>query len=259
LVARVEEKPLVGKAEVRGEAERFARGLAEIYGDSLISVLLYGSAARADYRPGVSDLNILVILKTLDLQALRRAGRLVADWVARGNPPPLMLTKEEWLGSADVFPIEYSDIRDGYVLLMGVDPVQGVRIGRDHLRYRLEYELRSKKIQLREGFLAAGDSAEQVGALLLRSIPTFLTMFRSILRLTGTPIPEDQAELVRTVAGLVSFSADPVLEVLRRRDHPAGFVTDPDGPVPAGYLAAVERTAEWLDRFAPTPDLEAAV
>ena len=253
------EKSLMGKGEIRGEAERFARQLADIYGDSLVSVLLYGSAARGDYRPGLSDLNILVILRSLDLGALRRANRLVAEWGARGNPPPLMLTKDEWLGSADVFPIEYSDIRDGYVLLVGADPVKGMCIRRDDLRFRLEYELRSKKIQLREGFLAAGDSAEQVGVLLLSSLPTFLTLFRAILRLAGIGVPTEPAELVRTAAGLVGFSADPVLEVLRRRDDPAAFAPDPDGPVPAGYLAAVERTAAWLDRFAPEPDPEAEV
>ena len=44
-------------------AEEFARRLADAYGEELVAVLLYGSAARGDFREGVSDLNLLVLLR----------------------------------------------------------------------------------------------------------------------------------------------------------------------------------------------------
>jgi len=235
-------------AEARSVALDFTARLEEIYAESLIAVLLYGSAAREDYRTGVSDLNLLVILRELDLVQLRLAAAITADWVSAGNPPPLMLSEAEWLTSADVFPLEYSDIRDAHIILAGRSPFEGTRIQREHLRLQVEHELRSGKIQLREAYLVGAQSTEQMGRLLLRSLPSFLTLYRAVLLLAGRPVPRGARELIDTVASEVGFRPDPVLEVLRGRDLPENFTAPFDGPVAAGYLEAVERTVAWLDR-----------
>ena len=46
------------KEIVNAVAEDYER----VLGDDLKSVVLYGSAAGPDYRPGVSDLNLLLML-----------------------------------------------------------------------------------------------------------------------------------------------------------------------------------------------------
>jgi hypothetical protein len=246
------------KTDPRAAAEAFAGQLTGIYGESLVSVLLYGSAARGDFRVGISDVNVLVILRSLDLAQLRRASKVVAAWAEQGNPPPLMLTDAEWRASADVFPIEYSDIRDSHAVLAGSDPFGEMIIRREHLRFRLEHELRSKKIQLREGLLSVAD-AQQLGGLLLRSLPSFLTLFRALLRLAGEAVPLDPVALVQAVGVRAGFGPEAVLEVVRSRDHPADFAPSIDGSVPAGYLAAIERTTEWLDSYRIPPDAGAEV
>src|SRR5690606_5670177 len=103
-------------------AEAYARRLREVYGDELRAVLLYGSAARGEYREGGSNLNLLVILREVGAETLRRGSAPAREWAEAGNPPPLLLGEEEWRRSADVFPIEYTDIRDANVLLHGADP-----------------------------------------------------------------------------------------------------------------------------------------
>ncbi|MEX2570359.1 MAG: nucleotidyltransferase domain-containing protein [Gemmatimonadota bacterium] len=234
-------------SEERKSAEEFASRLSEIYGRSLVSVVLYGSAARGEYRPGLSDINLLVILDDLRLAHLQRGAHATREWVASGNPPPMMLSAEEWWNSADVFPLEYSDIRDAHVVLVGRDPFNRTRIGREHLRLQVEHELRSKKIQLREGYLVAGESPEEIGQLLIRSLPTFLTLFRAILRLDGKPIPRDRRDLIDAAGSLAGFRPAPVVDVLHARSAEEPFVAPLDGPVAAGYLEAVERCAVWLD------------
>jgi hypothetical protein len=236
-------------AEARRRAERFVERLREVYGESLRAAVLYGSAARGEYRPGISDLNLLVLLSDLAMPELRRGAELTREWAAEGNPPPLMMTEREWLGSADVFPLEYSDIRDAHVLLAGSDPFAGVRIEREHLRLQVEHELRSKKIQLREGYLVAGDSPQRLGQLLIRSLSTFLTLFRATLRLAGRPVPRAASDLVFAAASEIGFGAEPVLEVLRGRQSPEDFEASLQGSVAAGYLEAVERSVEWLDHL----------
>jgi hypothetical protein len=221
--------------------------MGRMYADGLVAALLHGSAARGEYRAGLSDLNLLFVLEELDVSHLRKAAGATRRWVAEGNPPPLLLSADEWFGSVDVFPLEYTDIRDSCVLLAGRDPFAEIRISRQDLRHQLEHEVRSKKIQLREAYLVSGESPEEMGQLLVRSLSTFLVLFRGVLRLDGAQVPRDAGEVIEAVAQRAGFSAAPLREVLKARSEGADFTPTLDSPVAAGYLEAVERLVDWLD------------
>lgn len=238
----------------RSRAERFARRLAEVYGDALRTVVLYGSAARGDYREGTSDLNLLVILAEVDSAALRAGSELSREWVSQRNPPPLMFSESEWRASADVFPIEYTDIRDAHVVLHGEDPFVGLEIHWEHLRLQCEHELKGKKIQLRERYMLAAASPEELGRLLVQSFPTFLTLFRSVLRLAGERVPREPGAVLDALAARVDFDPEPLRAVQQARAGGTNLLPSANDPVVTGYLEAVSRTAERLDGMrAPGP------
>lgn len=230
-------------------ARTFATTLKERLEGRLDCALLYGSAARGEYRPGSSDLNLLVILPRLGPVELAALVEPTREWIESGNPPPLMMSSEEWRRSADVFPIEYSDIREAHEVLIGSDPFTGIAVERRHLRLQLEHELRSKKIQLREGYLAAGGDPERLGALIVGSLSTFLTLFRAVLRLAGSEVPADAEQLVDQVGTEIGFDPGGVKEVLRAKRNGNPISESIDGAIASGYLMAVEKTAEWLDRY----------
>jgi predicted nucleotidyltransferase len=164
-------------------------------------VVLYGSAARGQYREGASDLNVLVLLRDTLPATLRRGSRLARAWVEEErNPPPLLLSEEEWRGSADVFPIEMSDIRDAHLVLHGADPFTGVEIALEDLRLQCEHELKGKQIQLRERYLLSAGEPAELEQLLARSFSTFLVLFRTVLRLDGGEAPRDAETVVRRTA-----------------------------------------------------------
>lgn len=232
----------------RTKAEEFTRRLRDLYGPDLVASVLYGSAARGEYRAGRSDLNLLVVVERLGYADLKRAAPLAREWADAGNPPPLMLSRSEWLGSADVFALEYSDIREAHILLAGEDLFAGLHIQRRDLRFQVEHELRSRKIQLREGLLAAAGDPVETAQLLLLSLSTFLTLFRAVLRLADQQVPRGGPALIDLTAELVKFDAHPVHAVRAARDQvAAGDPVDLDEEITAGYLAAVERTADWLE------------
>jgi hypothetical protein len=234
-------------ADERRRAEEFAERSRGAFGEALVSVVLYGSAARGDYRAGVSNLNVLVVVRAADAATLRRGSALAREWVAAGNPPPLILGAAEWLGSADVFPIEYSDMRDAHVVLHGDNPFQGLEISWSDLRLQCEHELKTKQIQLREHYLLAADAPAELGKLLKHSFPTFLTLFRTALRLAGEEVPRPPEAVLDAAARRIGFDAAPFLEVLKARQGGAEFEPAGDGPVVEGYLAGVERATGWLD------------
>jgi predicted nucleotidyltransferase len=51
--------------------EQWAQELKQALGDNLVSVILYGSAARGDHVRARSDLNLMLVFKKLDLDHIR--------------------------------------------------------------------------------------------------------------------------------------------------------------------------------------------
>lgn len=233
----------------RRRAERFAEDLVEVYGDRVVSVVLYGSAARGDYREGRSDLNVLVLLRRVDPEVLRLGAKRARAWVEEGNPPPLLLGEDEWATSVDAFPIEFTDIREAHRVLYGADPFESVEVDRKHLRLQCEHELRGKQVQLRERYLLSAHEPDELGELLVRALPTFLVLFRVVLRLAGEDVPREPERVVESTAALVGFDAAPMRAVLRARDAGTPLRLPMEDPTAVGYLEAVARAAEYVDRL----------
>lgn len=235
-----------------GRAERLAAELDRTYGSDLVSVVLYGSAARGEYVEGMSDLNVLVLLRDVAPATLRRASAIAREWVGEGNPPPLVMGIEEWRRSADVFPIELSDIRDAHRTLHGLDPFEGIRIDPADLRLQCEHEMKGKYIQLRERYLFSAGEPEELGMVLRKSLSTFLVLFRAVLRLTGEDGVREPEAVIRRTAERAGFDPAPLLEILRARRDAGEWRPDADSPVVTGYLESVGRVVEYVDRLGGT-------
>src|SRR5437588_7138815 len=64
--------------------------LREFAATNLECVILFGSAARGDFREGHSDLNVVCILRSLSLEELGRLAGVVKWWcVEQKEPAPL--------------------------------------------------------------------------------------------------------------------------------------------------------------------------
>ena len=59
-----------------------------IFGNELISIILYGSGARGDYISGISDINFLFILTQKGIEDLSRTLGLVTRWKKRNVATP---------------------------------------------------------------------------------------------------------------------------------------------------------------------------
>lgn len=168
-------------------------------GDNLSSVVLYGSSVAGDKLKD-SDYNVLVVLNRLDSEALRTMTGLCSLWNKDGNPAPLLFAKETLLRSADVFPVEFSDLIQTHKVIYGPNPFAGMTIDPAHLRLQLEHELKTKLILLRGRYLVAKGEAKEVEALLVSSVSSFLTLFKAILRLYGENPPAKKMEVLPLLA-----------------------------------------------------------
>jgi predicted nucleotidyltransferase len=229
--------------------EEFARRLETALGENLVSLVLFGSAARGTHVEGRSDVNLLLIVRDASVAALHPATPVVAEWSKRGQPPPLVFAESEWRASADVFPIEIEDMREAYRLLAGRNPFEGVTTRRTDLRMELEHEVRGKVLRLRTEYAAAAADGKALGRLLLHSAGTFFVLFRALLRLTGGAPPARHDALVKEAAAAAGLEAAAFSWVLAALDGKQRPELQPYDPIAGRYVDAMEKLAEYVDKL----------
>ncbi|HEX6435435.1 MAG TPA: nucleotidyltransferase domain-containing protein, partial [Gemmatimonadales bacterium] len=210
------------------------------------SAVLYGSAARGDFIPGRSDINLMLVVEQLTPPVLRSLSRAFTGWRKKTPEPPLVLSHSEWNRASDAFPVEITDMRLSYQVLRGVDPLQGVQVDRDDLRKALEGEFRGKLLRLRQGYATYAPDPAALGSLGLQSAATILVLLRGVLTVAGKPVPPDALELAGAAAALVGFEPEYLLHVVRHRSEREWRCAAPEFE---NYMNAVEQTARFVDQL----------
>jgi hypothetical protein len=233
--------------------EELVDRLRQAHGDNLRAVLVYGSAAARERLRRSQDVNVLILLRTLDMAALGREGPVAQAWAKAGNPPPLTLTESEWMESADIFPMEYADILERHRVMHGALPEEDRVVDREHLRLQLEQQVMGKLIQLRQGVLGASGREKALLELLEASLSTFMVLFRATLRLHGERPPENSEAVCGRVAALCGVDTSPFVRMVR---HARGEAQVSAADAPAlldRYLAETGKLKAHLDQYAPQP------
>jgi predicted nucleotidyltransferase len=210
------------------------------------SAVLYGSAARGDFVPGRSNINLMVVMDQLTPATLRSLGRAFAGWRKATTEPPLMLSRAEWTRATDAFPIEITDMRTSYRVLRGPDPLQDVRVDPTDLRKALEREFRGKLLRLRQGYTTYAPDPAALGKLGLQSAATILVLLRGVLTLIGKTVPTDSLELAAAAAATIGFEGEHLLHVVRHRVDREWRCQAPEFE---NYMKAVEDSARYLDQL----------
>jgi hypothetical protein len=214
------------------------RDLHTIFADRLESYVAYGDGAVA-----ATSLALVSSLTSNDLTAC--AGR-ASRWHRAGAATPLLLTRAEFTGSLDAFPLEYGEIIDAHRVLHGADPFAGLSIDPTDLRRACEVQAKSHLLHLRENYVERGARPAAVHALVAESAPAFRTLLRRLARLDGHASATD-ADLGRFAGARCGLDARVVGDVLAlARD--AGAAVDAARLFPA-YLAAAERLSQFADRW----------
>lgn len=226
--------------------DQFTERLRSAFGDALAAVVLYGSQAAPGATLHGSDFNVLVLATRLGPADLAAAAPVVRAWREVGHPPPMTMTVDEWQRCADVFPIEVADILARHRVLLGTLPPLAHDVVPADLRHQLEFEMRGKVLQLRAAVMGTAGMPDEQTAVLARSVSSFVTFARAVLRLAGEDPPAAAADVVQAAARTAGFAAAPVVVALaaKRGEKPA----DPAAAL-AAYVEAAEHLAGWLDRW----------
>jgi len=221
--------------------------LKSLYADGLVSVILYGSAARGEFKKKHSNINLAVILSDMSLENLAKAKiDLSSRRYAMFN---IIFFTEEYIGrSGDIFPIEFLDMRDNHRVMYGKDVFLGIDIDMKHLRFQCEQELKEKLLQI-SGFYMVNRNKNILTAFLFKSLNSTLHILRNFIRLKGRVSPMDKEGIISELsreAGSPLTSMSGILEAFKSNRRLSSSEID---KFFFGFVDELKNIAEAVDRM----------
>ena len=201
--------------------------LQRIFGARLQSLVAYGPEDHPD------GIHTLALVDRLDFQDLSACAPRTSDWQRAGAAVPLLLSREEFQRTLDVFPLEYGGIIASHRLVTGENVLATIRVADADLRRGCELQAKSHLIHLREGYVETGGDPARVARLIAASAPALRALMENLRQL-------DSEAAAR--AGLT-----PAL-VREVASASATYIADPS-PLLTRYLSALERLWQEVDRW----------
>jgi Nucleotidyltransferase domain len=220
---------------------------------NIISIILYGSAAEGEFHPEYSDLNLLCVLKDTSFASLSKIAGTVEWWHKKKHHPPLVLTPQELKDTADVFSIEFVDMKQRHRVLYGEDVLRNLDVPMHLHRSQLEYELREKSFLLRQHILVAATREKDLWEVMLNSLTSFTTLFRHVLIELGEQGRKHSREGVEELASRLNFDSSAFVQLMdvraKRSDRKQFSAAD----VAGRYLSAIETVTTAVDKMPGSP------
>jgi predicted nucleotidyltransferase len=213
-------------------------------------MILYGSAARGDFKEGHSDLNVLCVLRSVAARELTRVTPVVHWWSKDHNEPaPLFFTAEELRQSADVFSIELLDMQESRRVLYGADVVAGIPVPMNLHRVQVEHDLRTLLLKLRQHFLLTGQKESELRTAEAKSSSSVLALLRHALIAFDEEPPATAQEVFARIAALTGADAEAFIAAFKLRDRHAHV--DDIVRTYGQYLNALTVVISALDKRVP--------
>ena len=213
---------------MRSRVSVLASDLQHIFDTRLQSIVAYGNLA--DPPDGI---HTLALVERLTFQDLAACVPLAMGWQRAGLAVPLILTREEFLRTLDVFPVEYGDIIARHEVVFGPSPFEGMDVNDADLRRACEQQAKSHLIHLREGYLESGGHPAAVSQLVAASAPAFGALLTNLARLDPH------------AAARAGATPELLAEV---RSAGSATIADPSALL-ARYMSSVERLWQEVDRW----------
>lgn len=227
---------------VRSRAEPFLAELARLSGADLHSLHVVGSAVTGDWREDRSDVNVLLVLREMNLALLEALAPLGKRYGKKRIAAPLVMDRDYIRTSLDVFPMEFLELKQIHETVLGEDILAGIAIDPWDLRRQCEREVKSRLLGLRQGYLASRGEPAAVKESLVRFLAGYLALFRGILVLFGKSPPRGKKESLAALAAATGLETGVFGEILEVKE---GHVKSS----PADLLSLFERCYRGTERL----------
>lgn len=220
-----------------------------LFGEDLLSIILYGSAASGDYQPAKSDINFMIVLSETGIDRLDQALKTVAKWQKRRVSVPLFLTESYVESSLDVFPIEYLNFKQNHVLVYGKDILKDLSFDPEHTRLQCEREIKGKLLLLREAFLNTEGKGKALKQVIGQSVSAFIAIFEALLFLKGEELPSEKRKIARAACESLNLDYGLFEKLLDVKEEKLKPVDQEIRQLFMAYLKEVRKLSNRVDRW----------
>lgn len=179
--------------DVTAALDELCAELRAVAGDNLRAVVLYGGLARGRYRRGISDVNVLILLRDPSADAVAHIAPPLHDAWRGLRVEPFILGERELSRVVLLFPTKFLDIQLHHVVLLGDDPLAGIVVEHEHVRLRVEQELRNLALRMRRRLISIRDDRAELGASVANAAAPLAANLVALLHVSSeSPSPSNQ-------------------------------------------------------------------
>lgn len=193
--------------EIVSALQQLVQDLQEQAKANFAGLVVYGGLARGRYRPGRSDVNVIVLLNNPDGKALKEIAPALRDARRLAGINAMLLAPTEVEATARDFPSKYLDIQKHHVVLHGSDPFEAVKISLSDVQKRVAQSLRNQLIRLRNCYLVQCNEPDALRAALLAAARPLAIDLSCLLLAEGHVLPDEDrtATLYQTASGVFNL------------------------------------------------------
>lgn len=169
-----------------------------VFGDRLVSIVLYGSAAEGRLRK-TSDVNVVLVTRSYTTEDAAALSAILTFAAAAIDLQVMFLLESELATASQLFAVKFSDISRRRRVLFGSDPFAQMNISKEALLARLRQVLLNHLLRLRYVFALRNEATEQLSQVLADSVSPLRAAASSVLELRGVEF-EDPKQALEIVA-----------------------------------------------------------
>lgn len=245
--------PELATADIKRALETLVAELRAAAGDNIISIALYGGLAKGRYTPGISDVNVLIVVRATALAELERLAPVLTAARRAARVAAFVATPADLLDAARLFPVKTKDMQLAHRVLYGTVLLSELTIDAAALRLRAQQELANMRLRLRQRVVERGADPRVLWGGLVQSLPKLAVTLETCLqaRSPETPGARDRAGVLRQAARTFSVPAEllePFLSLHREDPAPADAMIR---ELFDRYLALLDLLAQRLAAMSP--------
>jgi hypothetical protein len=223
--------------------------IKDIVGNRFLSAVLYGSSVDNTGSQS-SDINLIFVIEQLTAFDLKSLSPAVKKWQKFKKGLPVFMGKTEWYASTDVYPMEYSDIKERYSVLYGEDIVAELEIDKCYLRLQCESETKNLLIRLRQGYVANSSDKQIIADLILNSSKSLIAIFKAILRMTSDEkVANDKIQIVKDAAPLLGLEVELFIKIIDFRNDKKVFNSNDYDLIIQKLIDSIYNVLKYVDKI----------
>lgn len=217
---------------------------------NLKTLLAYGSSVRGDFQPGLSDINLLILLEVSTPEAHRVIGECFRG---RTEFDLFVLGQEGLERSMQMFAIKFRSIKRNYRILHGQDFLSSWQPEERVFRFLCEQSLRNRRLRTKRAYIVSMHDPVRFTRHVTSSVPGLFSDLTEALICAGIEMPQKREDRLPIIQKALGPEAEVLTGLLALRKKPVPLEAEAVHEMHAAIYRLMSRALQWMNQQWPSP------